>query len=126
MGETMTRQFEGRVALIAGASRGIGAATARAFAGAGAAVVLAARDKSALDRLADDIRLGGGRALPIPTDVGDAGSVEHLVEETLRTYGRLDAAFNNATDGPKPALLADIDPVEFDRGIRTNIRGTFL
>ena len=49
-----------------------------------------------------------------------------LVDATLATYGRLDAAFNNATDGPMPAPLAEIDPREFDLGIATNIRGTFL
>jgi NAD(P)-dependent dehydrogenase (short-subunit alcohol dehydrogenase family) len=49
-----------------------------------------------------------------------------LVDTTLATYGRLDAAFNNATDGPMPAPLAEIDPREFDLGIATNIRGTFL
>src|SRR5262247_3683570 len=49
-----------------------------------------------------------------------------LVGEAMTTYGRLDAAFNNATDGPRPAPLADIDPAEFDRGIATNIGGTFL
>ncbi|HEY7918991.1 MAG TPA: SDR family oxidoreductase, partial [Streptosporangiaceae bacterium] len=49
-----------------------------------------------------------------------------LVASTLDAYGRLDAAFNNATDGPLPAPLADIDPAEFDRGIATNVRGTFL
>jgi NAD(P)-dependent dehydrogenase (short-subunit alcohol dehydrogenase family) len=46
--------------------------------------------------------------------------------QTLSTFGRLDAAFNNATDGPMPAPLADLDPADFDRGIRANIRGTFL
>ena len=118
--------FAGKVALIAGASRGIGEATARAFAEAGAAVVLAARDRPALDSIAESIRAGGGRALAVPADVGDASSVEDLVHETMSTFGRLDAAFNNATDGPLPAPLADIDPADFDRAIRTNIRGTFL
>ncbi|MCU1385340.1 MAG: short-chain dehydrogenase/reductase [Acidobacteria bacterium] len=121
-----TIAFAGKVALIAGASRGIGAATARAFARAGASVVLAARDERALHSVVESIRAAGGQALGIPADVGDAASVEQLVRQTLSTFGRLDAAFNNATDGPLPAPLADIDPADFDRGIRTNVRGTFL
>src|SRR6186713_3293092 len=88
-----------RVALVAGASRGIGADTAKAFARAGYAVVLGVRD---------------------------AESMHALVELAVQEYGRLDAAFNNATDGPMPSPLAEIDPDEFDLGIRTNVRGTFL
>ncbi|MEW2519065.1 SDR family NAD(P)-dependent oxidoreductase [Actinacidiphila alni] len=118
--------FRGKVALVAGASRGIGADTARAFARAGAAVVLAARDSEALAGVADAIRAEGGRALPVTTDVGDAGAARDLVAAALDAYGRLDAAFNNATDGPMPAPLADIEPEAFDRAIRTNVRGTFL
>jgi NAD(P)-dependent dehydrogenase (short-subunit alcohol dehydrogenase family) len=115
-----------RVALVAGASRGIGADTARAFARAGYAVALGARDADALAGVVDDIRASGGTAVAAATDVGDADSMRAFVDLALGTYGRLDAAFNNATDGPMPSLLADIDPDEFDRGIRTNVRGTFL
>jgi NAD(P)-dependent dehydrogenase (short-subunit alcohol dehydrogenase family) len=118
--------MSGRVALVAGASKGIGAATAEAFAAAGAAVVLAARDTTALKSVADGIEARGGRALAVGTDVTDAGSMWNLVDQALSTFGRLDAAFNNATAGPMPAPLADIDPDEFDLGIATNIRGTFL
>jgi NAD(P)-dependent dehydrogenase (short-subunit alcohol dehydrogenase family) len=118
--------MQGRVALIAGASKGIGATTAEAFAAAGAAVVLAARDLDALNTVASRIEANGGRALAVRTDVSDAESQQNLIDQTLATFGRLDAAFNNATDGPRPAPLADIDPVEFDRGIATNVRGTFL
>jgi NAD(P)-dependent dehydrogenase (short-subunit alcohol dehydrogenase family) len=115
-----------QVALIAGASKGIGAATAEAFAAAGAAVVLGARDTAALESVAKRIEASGGKATAVRTDVTDAESMRNLVDQALARYGRLDAAFNNATDGPMPAPLADIDIGEFDQGIATNIRGTFL
>jgi NAD(P)-dependent dehydrogenase (short-subunit alcohol dehydrogenase family) len=123
---TIQPSFAGKVALVAGASRGIGAVTAHAFARAGAAVVLAARDQQALDQVAGAIRGDGGEALAVRTDVADQASVQRLVQRTVDTFGRLDAAFNNATDGPMPAPLAEIDPDEFDKAIRTNVRGTFL
>jgi len=118
--------MQGRVALVAGASKGIGAATAEAFANAGAAVVLGARNVEALQVVVGRIESRGGHAIGVRTDVADVDSMRNLVDQALATYGRLDAAFNNATDGPMPAPLADIDPDEFDRGIATNIRGTFL
>jgi NAD(P)-dependent dehydrogenase (short-subunit alcohol dehydrogenase family) len=118
--------FQGKVALVAGASRGIGAATAQAFAAAGAAVVLGARDIAALEAIAGGIVAGGGRAIAVRADVADVDSMRDLVGRAVTGYGRLDMAFNNASGGPMPAPLADIDPGEFDRGIATNIRGTFL
>ena len=120
------RPMQGRVALVAGASKGIGAVTARAFAAAGAAVVLGARDIAALESVAAGIVADGGRALPVRADVGDVDSMRNLVGQAMATYGRLDMAFNNASGGPMPAPLAEIDPAEFDQGIATNIRGTFL
>jgi NAD(P)-dependent dehydrogenase (short-subunit alcohol dehydrogenase family) len=124
--QLVDQPMRGRVALVAGASKGIGAATAAAFAAAGAAVVLGARDTAALKSVADGIEARGGRALAVGTDVTDAHSVRDLVQAAVATYGRLDAAFNNASAGPLPAPLAEIDPAEFDLGIATNIRGTFL
>ena len=118
--------FDGSVALVAGASKGIGAATAIAFADAGAAVILAARDEGAVRTLADRINAGGGRALGLRADVRDPGSMAEVVDAAVSSYGGLHLAFNNATDGPKPAPLAEIDVEEFDTGIATNVRGTFL
>jgi len=118
--------MQGRVALVAGASRGIGAAAAEAFAVAGAAVVLGARDPAALKAVVERIESRGGDAIGVRCDVSDVDSVRNLIDRAIARYGRLDAAFNNATDGPLPAPLAEIDVAEFDRGIATNIRGTFL
>ncbi|PLP58509.1 short-chain dehydrogenase [Mesorhizobium loti] len=118
--------FVDKVALVAGASKGIGAATAQAFAAAGAAVVLIARTGELIEALARDIRASGGKAIAIRADVGDDEQMARAVERTVAEFGRLDAAFNNATDGPRPALLASLDLEGFERGIRTNIGGTFI
>jgi NAD(P)-dependent dehydrogenase (short-subunit alcohol dehydrogenase family) len=115
----------GTVALVAGASRGIGAVTARAFAAAGAKVVVAARDSERLDSVVAQIVADGGQALAVRTDVTDPDAVARLVDRTVDTYGRLDSAFNNATDGPMPTPLAEIEVDDFDRAIRANIHGTF-
>ena len=117
--------FTDRVALVVGASRGIGAATARAFAQAGAAVVLAGRNLAALEDVARQIQAGGARAIAVSVDVTNPESVDALVSRTIETFGGLNAAFNNATDGPRPAPLAEIEAEAFDHGIRTNIHGTF-
>ncbi len=115
-----------KVAIITGASRGIGAASARIFAASGAKVVLAARDERAIVAVANDILSRGGEAVAVPTDVGDPVSVERLVQRTLDAYGRLDAAFNNAGDGHMPTPLADIKVEDFERVIRVNLTGVFL
>src|ERR1700676_3840950 len=116
----------GKVALVIGASRGIGAATAKALARAGAKVMLAARDANALETVVGEIRIEGHNARCVAVDIGDERSVAHLIACVLDQFGRLDVAFNNATDGANPQPLADMDVEGFDRAIRTNIRGTFL
>ena len=118
--------LNGKVAIITGASCGIGAASARIFAASGAKVVLAARDAGAIATVAKDILSKGGQAVAVPTDVGDPVSVERLVQQTIDAYGRLDAAFNNAGDGHMPTALADIKVEDFERAIRVNLTGVFL
>ncbi len=118
--------LSGKVALVVGASRGIGAVTAKALARAGAKVMLAARDANALQEVVGEIRALGHEAGFVTVDVGDEGSVARLTGCVLDQFGRLDVAFNNATDGSNPRPLADTDVDDFDRAIRTNILGTFL
>ena len=120
--------LEGHVALVTGASRGIGAAVACAFANAGASVVLAARDADALERLVVELKASGAEAAAVPTDVSDEPAVTRLVEETLTRFGRLDFACNNAarTAGPPPTPLADLDLEAFDASVAVNLRGVFL
>jgi NAD(P)-dependent dehydrogenase (short-subunit alcohol dehydrogenase family) len=119
--------LRGKVAIVTGASRGIGAATARAFADAGAAVALAARSEHELTELAAAIDAAGGRAIAVPTDVGDADAVRQLVERTVQTFGRLDLAFNNAAGGGlPPAPLADVPVDAYDTAIAITLRSVFL
>jgi NAD(P)-dependent dehydrogenase (short-subunit alcohol dehydrogenase family) len=120
------RLLEGKVAIVTGASRGIGAASARAFAAAGATVVLAARTAEAIAAIADEINASGGTALAVATDVVDRGSVERLVDRTVATFGRLDIAFNNAGAGQMPKPLAEISFAEFEVGLRANLYGVFI
>jgi NAD(P)-dependent dehydrogenase (short-subunit alcohol dehydrogenase family) len=116
-----------KVAVVTGASRGIGAAVARAFSSAGAAVALAARDARALDDLAHEVTESGGRALAVATDVSDADAVARLIEQTLTTFGRLDVACNNAAGGGHPPTpLADVSVEAFDSAFAINLRGVFV
>jgi NAD(P)-dependent dehydrogenase (short-subunit alcohol dehydrogenase family) len=118
-------RLQGKVTIITGASRGIGAAAGELFASQGATVVLASRDEDSLQSLAKQINATGGSALAVPTDVSDPRSVANLVSRTVDAYGRLDAAFNNAasTTAFAPTHLMDVD--DFDRTIKTNLYGIF-
>lgn len=119
--------MNGRVAIVTGASRGIGAATARALAAAGVAVVLAARDERALSALAGEITGAGGQAVAMPTDVRDAEAVRRLVEGAVAAFGRLDIAINNAAEsGHRPSPIAEVTVEDFDSVLATSLRGVFL
>jgi len=93
-----------RVAIVTGASSGIGEATAHCLAKAGFSVVLAARRADLLDRIVSDIREGGGKAMSVPTDLSDAEQTSALVRTTLDAFGRVDVLVNNAGYSPPYAL----------------------
>jgi NAD(P)-dependent dehydrogenase (short-subunit alcohol dehydrogenase family) len=117
----------GKVALVTGASRGIGAAVARTLYSAGARVAIAARDAEALDRLADDLERKDGHTLTLPTDVSDPGAVAEMVNRVLGEFGRLDFACNNAAGGGHPPTpLAEVPLEAFDSGLAVSLRGIFL
>jgi len=117
-----TPNLTGKTALITGASRGIGAATARAFAAAGANVVLTARSADALSELAQEI---GGKALALPCDVADAKAVQACVAKTIAHFGGLDVLIGNAGMIAPISRLADTDPDAYSRTIDVNLKGVF-
>ncbi len=95
------RSVKDRIVIITGASSGIGEATARRLAREGAVVILAARRRERLERIAEELTASGGRALAIPTDITVEADRRHLVERTMETYGRIDALINNAGYGQR-------------------------
>lgn len=115
----------GQVAIITGASRGIGRAAAVAFAAAGAAVVLAARDAVALAAHVNDIVAAGGRALAVATDVADEQSVTQLFTQTEATFGPV-SILVNAAGAVANRPFAEMDLATWDAVLNTNLRGTFL
>jgi NAD(P)-dependent dehydrogenase (short-subunit alcohol dehydrogenase family) len=120
------RLLEGKVAIVTWASSGIGPAAARAFAGAGATVVLAAPGGGDLEAVAAQVADGGGDALVVPADVGDPVAAEWLVHRTVEAFGRLDAAFNNTDHRYMPTPLGDLASAGFDKAVRANTRSILL
>ena len=114
------------VALITGASSGIGRATAALFAANGANVVVAARRRGELDSLVAEIEARGGTASPVRTDVSVAADVERMVDHAFETFGRLDYAVNNAGIEGRFAPIVDLSEEEWDRVLDINLKGVFL
>lgn len=110
----------GQVAIVTGAGKGIGAGIARAFAEAGADVVLGARTESDLQKVAADIESVGRRALVVPTDVMDFEQLENLAQRTMEEFGRIDILVNNAGGFP-PKPVSKTSAREFESAFRFNV-----
>ena len=116
----------GEVAVVTGAGRGIGEGIARTLAGAGAAVVCAARRADEIERVAEAIRKDGGKAIAVPTDVTDDAAVEALARAAIDEFGRLDIWVNNAGGSPIQAPLVKIPRDEWDHCLLLNLTAVWV
>lgn len=121
----MNNYFNNKVALVTGAGSGMGLATARAFVEAGAAVALADINEEAVRSVAEKLSTEGHKTLAIHCNVADEAQVASMVEQTVSTFGRLDAAFNNAGVQSPVAETADASGDDFDRVNGINLRGVW-
>lgn len=121
----MSFSFVNHVALVTGGASGIGLATARAFAQAGASVAVADVNAQAARAVAAALVEAGHQAIGIGCDVADVNQVEAMVNETVATFGRLDAAFNNAGIQNLLAEVADATVEDYDRVMSVNLRGVW-
>ncbi len=118
-------RFEGRIALVTGASRGIGEAIARQLAAEGAQVIAAARSLEALEKLVAEIAAGGGKATTLSLDLADAASIESAAKSALESHGAVDVLVNNA-GVTEDNLILRMSREAWDRVLATNLTGSFL
>ena len=121
----MNLSFEHKVALVTGAASGLGLATARAFAESGASVVLADWNEKDAQSAAQELSNKGHKTLAVRCDVSDDAQVEAMVKKTVSTFGRLDAAYNNAGVQNVLAETADTTREDYDRVMGVNLRGVW-
>jgi NAD(P)-dependent dehydrogenase (short-subunit alcohol dehydrogenase family) len=122
----MSKSFTGKVALVTGASSGIGRATALAFAREGAKVVVSDVVVDGGNETVQLIKKAGGEAFFVKADVAETADVESLVQQTVATYGRLDCAHNNAGISGPLTTVADTAESKWDRVIAINLKGVWL
>lgn len=116
--------LNGKIAIVTGASKGIGREIAVAFARAGAAVVLASRDRARLYELSGSVKSDGGNALPVPTDVSDPSAVHALVATTLSQFDKVDILINNAGTNYISSLVLS-DDTRWKQIFDTNVFGVY-
>lgn len=121
----MNISFENKVALVTGAASGLGLATAKAFAEAGASVALADWNEKAVHSAAEELAAKGHKTLAIRCDVADDAQVEAMVQKTVAAFGQLDAAYNNAGVQNVLAETADSPREDYDRVMAINLRGVW-
>ena len=114
--------LDGRVAIVTGASKGIGEAIVRGLADAGAKVIVSSRKQEAVDEVAASIREAGGEATGVACHVGKTEQLQALVDKTIETYGRVDILVNNAATNPVFGQLMDVDEAAFNKIFEVNVR----
>lgn len=119
----MEFSFDGKVAIVTGASRGLGKGIAVELANSGAAVALASRTQESLDDVAADIEDAGGQALPIATHVGEHDDIAHLVERTVEEFGGIDILVNNAGTNPHFGPLLGAEESMWAKTFDVNVVG---
>ncbi|SEF85597.1 glucose 1-dehydrogenase [Marinobacterium lutimaris] len=122
---SVTYDFSGKVALVTGAASGMGYATAKAFAEAGAAVMLSDINETALNAVVEEIKAADGKAAGFACDVADEAQVAALVKQTVETFGSLDIAFNNAGIQVPACDAAEETAEDFDKVNAINLRGVW-
>ncbi len=115
-----------QVALVTGASRGIGEAIARGFAEQGATVILASRKQEGLDKVAESIEADGGKAVPIACHAGNVEQITALFDRIESEFGRLDVLVNNAATNPYFGPAIDMPEWAFDKTLEVNLKGYFV